>query len=114
MTRSQVQEDMQFRILWLLQKNPETSQRDLAEAVGASVGRVNYVLNALIDKGLLKIGNFTASSDKRRYAYVLTPKGIAKRAVLARSFLARKIAEYETLSKEIETLSFELRSNAVN
>lgn len=84
------------------------SQRDLAKAVGVSVGRINYVLNALVDKGLVKLGNFTAAKDKRRYAYVLTSKGIAKRAALTRSFLARKVAEYETLKHEIEMLQSEL------
>jgi len=107
MTRSQLKEDMHFRILRLLQDNPEMSQRDLAKALGVSVGRMNYVLNALVDKGFVKLGNFTAAKDKRRYAYVLTPKGIAKRAALTRSFLARKIAEYEALREEIETLKRE-------
>ncbi len=88
------------------------SQRDLAKAVGVSVGRVNYVLKALVDKGLVKLGNFTASKDKRRYAYVLTPKGIAKRAALTRSFLARKMAEYEALREEIEALTSELPDTA--
>lgn len=83
------------------------SQRDLAKAVGVSVGRMNYVLNALVDKGLVKLGNFTAAKDKRRYAYVLTPQGISKRAALTRSFLARKMAEYEALKAEIEDLKSE-------
>lgn len=90
------------------------SQRDLANAVGVSVGRMNYVLGALVDKGLVKLGNFTSAKDKRRYAYVLTPKGIAKRAALTRSFLARKVAEYEALREEIETLSLELPNNAID
>lgn len=84
------------------------SQRDLAKSLGVSVGRMNYVLNALVDKGLVKLGNFTSAKDKRRYAYVLTAQGIAKRAALTRSFLARKVAEYEALKEEIETLQNEL------
>lgn len=84
------------------------SQRELAEAVGVSVGGIHYVLNALIDKGLVKLGNFTAAKDKRRYAYVLTPTGIARKAALTRGFLARKREEYEALRKEIEALSSEL------
>jgi EPS-associated MarR family transcriptional regulator len=84
------------------------SQRDLAKEVGVSVGRMNYVLNALVDKGLVKLGNFTAAKDKRRYAYVLTPKGVAQRASLTRAFLARKVAEYEALKQEIEALHSEL------
>ena len=86
------------------------SQRDLAKAVGVSIGRMNYVLNALVDKGLVKLGNFTAAKDKRRYAYVLTPQGVAKRAALTHSFLARKMAEYEALNQEIEALSLEMNT----
>ena len=106
--RTKLQEDTHFRVLRLLQENPEMSQRELAEAVGVSVGGIHYVLNALVDKGLVKLGNFTAAEDKRRYAYVLTPKGIARRAALTRAFLARKMEEYEALREEIEALSSEL------
>ncbi len=84
------------------------SQRDLAKAMGVSVGRINYVLNALVDKGLVKLGNFTAAKDKRRYAYVLTPKGISRKSALTRAFLVRKMAEYEALKAEIEALSSEI------
>jgi len=106
--RPKLQEDTHFRVLRILQENPEMSQRELAEAVGVSVGGIHYVLNALIDKGLVKLGNFTAAKDKRRYAYVLTPTGIARKAALTRGFLARKREEYEALRKEIEALSSEL------
>jgi EPS-associated MarR family transcriptional regulator len=110
--RTKLQEDTHFRVLRLLQENPEMSQRDLAKAVGVSVGGIHYVLNALIDKGLVKLGNFTAAEDKRRYAYVLTPKGIARKAALTRAFLARKMEEYEALKEEIEALSSELEIDA--
>ncbi|WP_050766246.1 MarR family EPS-associated transcriptional regulator [Sulfitobacter sp. NAS-14.1] len=103
-----LQEDTHFRVLRFLQENPEISQRELAEAVGVSVGGIHYVLNALIDRGLVKLGNFTAAQDKRRYAYVLTPKGIARKVALTRAFLVRKLEEYEALRKEIEVLSSEL------
>jgi EPS-associated MarR family transcriptional regulator len=105
--RTKLQEDTHFRVLRLLQENPEMSQRELAEAVGVSVGGIHYVLNALIDKGLVKLGNFTAAEDKRRYAYVLTPKGIARKAALTHAFLVRKVEEYEALKEEIEALSRE-------
>lgn len=84
------------------------SQRELAKVAGVSVGGMHYVLNALVEKGFVKLGNFTASEDKRRYAYVLTPKGIARRAALTRSFLIRKMEEYEALKYEIQQLSSEL------
>lgn len=106
--RTKLQEDTHFRVLRLLQDNPEMSQRELADAIGVSVGGIHYVLNALIDKGLVKLGNFTAAKDKRRYAYVLTPKGIARRAALTRAFLFRKMEEYEALRAEIEALKAEV------
>lgn len=104
---TKLQEDTHFRVLRLLQENPEMSQRELADAVGVSVGGIHYVLNALIDKGLVRLGNFTAAEDKRRYAYVLTPKGIARKAALTRAFLVRKMEEYQALKEEIEALQAE-------
>jgi EPS-associated MarR family transcriptional regulator len=106
--RRKIQEDTHFRVLRLLQENPEMSQRDLAAAVGVSVGGMHYVLNALIDKGLVKLGNFTAAEDKRRYAYILTPKGVAEKAVITRRFLARKMEEYEALRAEIKNLKADI------
>lgn len=110
--RSKLREDTHFRVLRLLQENPEMSQRELAEAVGVSVGGIHYVLKALIEKGHVKLSNFTAARDKRRYAYVLTPKGLARKAALTRAFLARKMEEYEALRQEIESLSAELDDHA--
>ena len=106
--RTKLQEDTHFRVLRLLQENPEMSQRELAETVGVSVGGIHYVLNALIEKGLVKLGNFTAAEDKRRYAYVLTPRGIARKAALTRAFLARKMEEYEALKEEIKQVQIEV------
>ncbi|MET4130206.1 MarR family EPS-associated transcriptional regulator [Roseovarius sp. MBR-6] len=106
--RDKMREDAQVRILRLLQDNPEMSQRELAKAVGVSTGGMHYVLNGLLDKGLIKLGNFRAAEDKRRYAYVLTAKGIAEKARLTRAFLARKMAEYEALKAEIEAVQREI------
>ncbi len=110
--RTELQKDTHFRVLCLLQENPEMSQRELAEAVGVSVGGMHYALNALIDKGLVKLGNFTAAEDKRRYAYLLTPKGIAQKSALTRAFLVRKMEEYDALKEEIEALSSELEAGS--
>ena len=107
--RSKLQEDTYFRVLRLLQENPEMSQRELAQVAGVSVGGMHYVLNALVEKVLVKLGNFTASEDKRRYAYILTPKGIARKAALTRAFLTRKMEEYEALKEEIKSLQFDLQ-----
>ncbi len=106
--RDKLREDVQFRILRLLQDNPEMSQRDLAKAVGVSTGGAHYVLNALLEKGLIKLGNFTAAEDKRRYAYVLTRKGLAAKADLTKRYLVRKMAEYELLKAEIEEVRADL------
>lgn len=106
--RTKRKEDTHFRVLRLLHENPEMSQRELAEALGVSVGGIHYVLNALIDKGMVKLGNFTSAEDKRRYAYVLTPQGISEKASITRRFLARKIEEYEALKAEITALSAEI------
>ena len=100
-------EDLRFRALRLLEANPELSQRDLARGLGIGVGRVHYCLKALLDKVLIKYDNFTASPDKRRYAYILTPAGLADKAAITARFLQRKIAEYERLREEIESLRAE-------
>lgn len=109
--RARLREDAKFRVLRLLQDNPEMSQRELSRAVGISTGGIHYVLSALLDKGLIKLSNFTAAEDKRRYAYVLTRKGIAEKAHLTRAFLARKKAEYEALRAEIEAVQQEIASD---
>jgi EPS-associated MarR family transcriptional regulator len=105
--RSQMQEDVRFRVLRHLQENPEISQRELANAIGISVGGAHFALKALVEKGLVKLGNFSAAEDKRRYAYILTPKGISKKAALTSRFLKRKLAEYEALKAEIEAIERE-------
>lgn len=84
------------------------SQRDLAAAAGVSFGSINFQLKALVDKGLVKLGNFSANPDKRRYVYILTPKGLAEKGALTRRFLQRKRAEYVALRAEIEALREEI------
>ena len=106
--RNEQQEDARFRILRLLQENPELSQRELADAVGVGLGSVNYCLKAFIEKGLIKLGNFSAAPDKRRYAYILTPKGVREKATLTRRFLRRKMVEYDALAAEIAALREEV------
>ncbi|OOY11990.1 MarR family EPS-associated transcriptional regulator [Thioclava marina] len=105
--RDKIQEDVRFRVLRLLEENPELSQRELAEAVGVSTGSANYVLKALVEKGFVKLGNFKAAEDKRRYAYLLTPKGVAEKAAITQRFLSRKMVEFEALKAEIEALRSE-------
>jgi len=99
-----LQEDMHFRVLSMLERNPDISQRELARALDVSLGGVNYALRALISRGMVKVQNFSRSDRKLAYAYVLTPQGLAEKAKLAGSFLLRKLAEYESLKLEIESL----------
>jgi len=106
--RGALDEDVRFRVLRLLQDNPEMSQRELARALGISTGSAHYCLTALIEKGLVKLGNFSRARDKRRYAYVLTARGLAEKSALTARFLARKRAEYEALRAEIESLQADL------
>ena len=96
-----------YRILKRLAEDPDASQRALAEELGISLGKVNYCLNALIDKGLLKVNNFRTSDNKRAYAYYLTPTGMKEKARVTVRFLRRKIAQYESLKDEIEELKRE-------
>lgn len=99
-----------YRLLKLLQTNPELSQRQLAENLGVSVGKVNYCLNALMDKGLLTVRNFRDNHNKLAYAYYLTSKGAREKVRATVGFLKRKVQEYEGLEREIEELRREVRS----
>jgi EPS-associated MarR family transcriptional regulator len=107
---TKLDENARFRVLRLLEKRPDVSQREIADEIGVSVGSVNYVLRALVDKGLVKLSRFRASEDKRRYSYILTPKGLAEKVALTKGFLVRMLEEYEALTAEIEELRGELHS----
>jgi len=93
-----------------LQKNPDMTQRELAEALGVSVGGLNYCLKALIDKGWVKMQNFSHSKNKFGYVYILTPRGIAEKGKLTKRFLQRKMAEYDEIKNEIDSLQSEMNS----
>jgi EPS-associated MarR family transcriptional regulator len=108
--QAKIQEDTHFRIMRILQENPDLTQRELAEKLGMSVGGLNYCLNALIDKGLVKMQNFSSSKNKFKYVYLLTPVGIAEKVTLTALFLSRKMEEYEALKLEIEALKSELEA----
>ena len=96
-----------YRILKRLAEDPDASQRALAEELGISLGKINYCLNALIDRGLLKVNNFRTSDNKRAYMYYLTPKGIKEKTRVTLRFLQRKLVEHESLKNEIEQLQRE-------
>lgn len=93
--------EIHYRVLKMLEAEPHLTQRALASRLGVSLGKVNYCLQALVQKGLIKARNFKKSDKKRRYMYVLTPKGVRQKAQYAYSFLRRMAAEYEELQKEI-------------
>jgi EPS-associated MarR family transcriptional regulator len=96
--------DLHFRILHLLEDNPNISQREIAQKLDISLGGVNYCLKALIDIGHIKIHNFNKNPKKIGYLYLLTPKGISEKLHLTSGFLKRKMVEYHSLKKEIESL----------
>ena len=95
---------MHFRVLRIPQQRPEIRQRDLADEVGIALDKVNYIFNALIDKGLMKIKNFRNAENKLRYAYLLIPAGLSAKVELTSGFLHRKMAEYGALKAEIDSL----------
>jgi EPS-associated MarR family transcriptional regulator len=107
--RAKLQEDTNFRLMKLLHDNPHMSQREMAKALGISFGGINYCLNALIEKGFVKIHNFSQNQNKFGYAYLLTPSGISEKLVLTGSFLKRKLEEYDALKAEIKALKLETK-----
>jgi EPS-associated MarR family transcriptional regulator len=106
--QAKLQEDTYFRVMRILQDNPDLTQRELAEKLGISVGGLNYCLKALMEKGLVKMKNFANSKNKFGYVYVLTPTGMAEKAAITHRFLQRKMDEYEALKAEIEALRSEV------
>lgn len=101
-------DEMRYRILRELERDPKISQRALAESLGVSVGKTNYCLRALVDRGLVKVNNFRRSGNKLAYAYHLTPSGLAAKGRLTRLFLQIKQKEHEVLQSEIEDLRREV------
>ena len=106
--REQQQKDTHFKVMRLLDEDPSVSTREIAQRVGISNGAAYYCVTALVDKGFVKLKNFTKSKTKANYIYKLTPRGIRAKAALTVSFLERKRHEYEDLKMEIERLESEL------
>jgi EPS-associated MarR family transcriptional regulator len=105
-----ISEENRYKLLKLLHENPEMNQRDIAKSLGLSLGKVNFCLKAVIEKGWVKAGNFSKSPSKKAYVYLLTLHGIEEKAEVTRQFLARKQKEYEDLKLEIEELQNEAKS----
>lgn len=105
-----VSDSVNLHVMRLLAETPRLSQREMASSVGVSLGRINYCLNALIAKGFIKAENYRKSSNKLAYLYLLTPRGVARKAELTRHFLAVRIREYDALRREIQLLRRESTS----
>ena len=100
-------QDIHLDLLRKLESNPHCTQRELSREMGVSLGKVNYCMKKLTEKGWVKLTNFSRSSNKFGYVYLLTPSGIEEKSRLTFSFLKRKLIEYEILKKEINTLQLE-------
>lgn len=112
MTERSLDDETRYRLLKLLEEDPGLSQRDLARRMGVSLGKVNYCLRALLDKGHVKAVNFRNSRNKAAYIYQLTPAGISAKVRVTRQFLARKVAEYESLQAEVARLQAEVEEQS--
>jgi EPS-associated MarR family transcriptional regulator len=108
MKKTNLKEDIHFRILHIIEENPEISQRDLSKKLGISLGRINFIIKALVEIGHIKLKNFEKNPNKLRYIYLLTPKGVSEKTNLTSHFLKRKINEFELLKKEIQSLGGKL------
>jgi EPS-associated MarR family transcriptional regulator len=102
-------DEYRAKILKKLQEDPQISQRDLARELGISLGRTNFCLRALMEKGLIKANNFKNNRNKKAYMYLLTPQGMTEKARATARFLERKVAEYEALQREIAALQSEIQ-----
>jgi EPS-associated MarR family transcriptional regulator len=107
-------DEARYRLLKLLEENPELSQRELARALDMSLGKANYCVRALIERGWVKLVNFSQSGNKSAYFYQLTPRGVSEKVGAARRFLDRRVAEHAAITAEIETLREEILATEEN
>lgn len=107
-------EEAHLKLLSMIEAQPDHTQRTLAEALGVSLGKTNYCLQALIEKGYIKVGNFRRAPHKQGYLYVLTPSGIRERLKRTQAFLERKQRDYDLLRDEIESLQQQLGAQRAN
>ena len=105
-------QELEYKVLKLLENKPNLTQRQLAEELGVSLGKTHYLVKSLIDVGWIKLHNFQKSENKWGYAYLLTPKGIVEKSIITSRFLKRKQTEYNQSRKEIEQLKKEVKNQA--
>jgi EPS-associated MarR family transcriptional regulator len=110
--RKEYQEDAKLRVLQIVNQNPELTSRDIAQKVGISNGSAYYLLTSLIDKGFIKLSSFKNNSQKLRYSYLLTPKGVREKSLITGQFLIRKKQEFEALREEINALEKSIGNNS--
>ena len=110
MPPTELHEETHLKVLRLLEGNPRLSQREVSEALGVSLGKTNFCLKALVDKGLVKVQSFRKSQNKLAYAYLLTPSGVSEKGAITVRFLKRKMAEYKHLQAVIAELQLEVSS----
>ncbi len=103
-----ISDELSYRIFKLLESNPDLTQRELAHRLGISLGKTNYCMRALVEKGWIKVSNFKNSNNKLAYVYLLTPSGLMRKMQVTRRFLQRKQAEYDQLKEEIARLEAEV------
>ena len=103
--------ELEYRVLKLLEQQPEMTQRQIAEELNVSLGKTHYLIKSLIDVGWVKLGNFQCSDNKRGYSYLLTPNGIIEKTIITLKFLTRKQREFNDLQLEIQHLQEEVNQN---
>ncbi len=103
-------QELEYKVLSWLEKNPNITQRQLAKELGVSLGKTHYLISSLIKVGWVKLDNFKRSDNKMGYMYLLTPKGVNEKAKITKTFLVRKENEYQQLKHEIEQLKSEVQS----
>ena len=103
--------EIHLKVLREIEGNPEITQRELAQQLGVSLGKVNYCLKSLIERGWVKANNFKNSNNKGSYAYLLTPSGLEEKAKITVSFLKQRVRDYEQIKREIVELEREVRNN---
>ena len=101
MNKNSKDKEIDLNILRHLSKSPSSSQREIANSLGLSLGKINFLIKALIKKGFIKIDNFSKNQSKIKYIYILTPKGILNKLDLTKKFMERKIKEYDDLKKDL-------------
>ena len=109
-----IDQELKYKVLKILEQQPDMTQRQLSDALGVSLGKTHYLIKSLIDVGWIKLENFKKSDNKWGYVYLLTPKGILEKSLVTTKFLKNKQKEYDKLKNEIEMLKQEVKNQTLN